>query len=246
MQKTAKHLAKIIAYALGRQPDEFGLIPDAEGYVKVKTLLKALHEEEGLRHVRAAHLNEILISSKTPPFEIAGDRIRASSRTYPPIGKPAENLPKLLYTCVRSRAYPYFLENGLKASPDFQPILCRDPAMALRIGKRHDRTPVMLTVMVAKCADQGARFLEAGEGLFTADRIDPGCFTGPSLPEEKPKPVRPAPAEVETPGSFLMNLEKVRQKDGNRIPKGKKDEIVWKKERRRRNRTNRGKSEWPE
>ena len=246
MQKTARRLAKIIDYALGRRPDEFGLIPDADGYIKVKTLLKALHEDEGLRHVRGAHLNEILITSKNPPFEIAGARIRASFRTYPPIGKPAENLPKLLYTCVRSRAYPYFLENGLKASPDFQPVLCRDPAMALRIGKRHDQTPVMLIIMVAKCADQGARFLEAGEGLYLAERIAPDCFTGPSPPKEKPKPASPAPAEIEPPGSFLMDMEKARQKTGNRIPKGKKDEIPWKKERRRMNRKDRETSKWPE
>jgi len=249
MQKTAKRLAKIISYALERRPDEFGLIPDSDGYVKIKTLLKALHEEEGLRHVRRSHLNEILVSLNDPPFEIVENRIRASSRTYPPTGQAATNLPKLLYACVRRKAYPYVLENGLSASSDSQLILCRDSEMALRIGKRQDQAPIILIVMTAKCAEQGVEFFEAGEGLYLADRIAPDCFTGPSLPKEKPKPENAAPVkEEEQPlyGSFFLDAEKFNPKAPDRHSKGRKDEIPWKKERRRMNRKDRSKSKWPE
>jgi len=45
--RSPQNLAKMLAYVLGRRPDEFGLIPDAEGFVRIKDLLKALHEEEG-------------------------------------------------------------------------------------------------------------------------------------------------------------------------------------------------------
>ena len=46
-KKDPKQLAKLLNYALGRDPDEFGLVPDESGFIKIKELLKALHEEDG-------------------------------------------------------------------------------------------------------------------------------------------------------------------------------------------------------
>ena len=71
LQRSPKQLAKLIDYVLSRRPDEFGLVIDSEGYIKIKELLKALNEEKGFRHVRRSHLNEILYSIANPPFEIA-------------------------------------------------------------------------------------------------------------------------------------------------------------------------------
>ena len=52
-------LEKLLTYILGRRPDEFGLVPGPDGYVKIKDLLKALSEEPGWRHVRRSHLREV-------------------------------------------------------------------------------------------------------------------------------------------------------------------------------------------
>ena len=57
-QKHTQKLAKFLDYVLGRNPDEFGLVPDEQGYVKIKELLKALNQEEGWRHLRLANINE--------------------------------------------------------------------------------------------------------------------------------------------------------------------------------------------
>ena len=78
--KSTQILAKFIAYILERRPDEFGLVIDSEGYIKIKELLKALNEEKEFRHVRRSDLNEILYSIANPPFEIADNRIRAKNR----------------------------------------------------------------------------------------------------------------------------------------------------------------------
>ncbi|MCK7505928.1 MAG: hypothetical protein MZV70_18885 [Desulfobacterales bacterium] len=75
---SAEPLAKMLAYVLGRRPDEFGLIPDAEGFVKIKDLLKALHEEDGWGYVNQSHLQRGPAQrSRRPAFEIDGNRIRA-------------------------------------------------------------------------------------------------------------------------------------------------------------------------
>ena len=44
--KSTQILAKFIAYILERRPDEFGLVTDKEGFVKIKELLKAITEEK--------------------------------------------------------------------------------------------------------------------------------------------------------------------------------------------------------
>ena len=49
--KKQKQLSKLIQYILGRNPYEFGLVPDREGFVKIKELLKALNEETLFRNV---------------------------------------------------------------------------------------------------------------------------------------------------------------------------------------------------
>ncbi|MCK7503966.1 MAG: RNA 2'-phosphotransferase [Desulfobacterales bacterium] len=70
--RTLQSLAKMLTYVLARRPDEFGLVPDADGYVKIKDLLKALHEDEGLRYVNRSHLAEIILSVPEAPIEISG------------------------------------------------------------------------------------------------------------------------------------------------------------------------------
>ena len=100
-QRSLEQLAKSIFYILGRNPAEFGLVPDTDGFVKIKEFLKALSEEDGLKYVRRSNINEILITLPNPPVEIRGNHIRAKHRFAMPTNVPAQNLPKLLYTCIR-------------------------------------------------------------------------------------------------------------------------------------------------
>jgi putative RNA 2'-phosphotransferase len=246
IQQSVKRLAKFILYVLGRRPDEFGLLPDSEGYLKIKELLKALSEEEGWRHVRRSHLDEILLTDSDPGIEIEGGRIRARSRQHLPKTRPADAPPKLLYTCVRRRAYGRVQAKGLHPAGGQKVILTVDPEMALRLGRRKDNPPVMLTVQVQASLDSGTRYAQFGEHLYLADFIPAGCFQGPPLPREKPavdkkaaKPQRLMPTDAGTfhPDPFKIGIptEKPSKKE-----KGKKrKDPAWKKERRRRR-----KEEW--
>ncbi len=47
--RTLEQLAKFISYILGRNPAEFGLVPDPEGFVKIKEFLKAARRRRGLK-----------------------------------------------------------------------------------------------------------------------------------------------------------------------------------------------------
>jgi len=209
-QRSPKNLAKLLAYILGRRPDEFGLVPDRSGYIKIKDLLKAIHEEEGWRYVRRSHLDEIRISFADPPFEISDNLIRAGCREHLPEIASRLDLPKLLYTCVRTKAYPHVKEKGIFARSHPQVILSSDPKLAHRIGRRIDPVPVLLTVQVQASQKQGIVFYQAGKSLFLADAIPADCFTGPPLPKEKPETQKkenlPSPAQQKLAGSFMLPL----------------------------------------
>jgi putative RNA 2'-phosphotransferase len=251
MAKPSHHqdkLSKFLAYMLGRQPDEFGIIPDSDGFVRIKELLQALHEEQGWRHVRQAHLNEALIVPEKPVIEIEGNRIRALDRSRLPVAGEPGDLPKLLYLAIRSRAYPAALERGLSALPGRHLTLSTDREMALRIGRRLDNHPTLLTVQVSESVKNGTSFLKYGRTLFQAERIHPGDFSGPALPKTKSdaaasRVAAPAPPP-RTPGSYFPELESVQPAKHQPPGTGRRKEPQWKKDRRqaRRHKTNQRKS----
>ena len=73
-------LSKFLTYILGRQPDEFGLVPDENGYVKTKDLMKVLAEEPGWRHVRLNQIREMIHTSRSPEVEHARMNGRTKAR----------------------------------------------------------------------------------------------------------------------------------------------------------------------
>ena len=245
-KQSSKKLAKFIAYVLGRQPDEFGLVPDRDGYVKIKEFFKALSEEEGWRYVRKSHINEILLTLPDPTFEIHDDRIRAADRKHLPAPVKAEQLPKLLYTCVRNRAYPHVIEKGIAPMGHGQVIASTSRNMAERMGKRFDPSPVVLTVHAEKSLAHKVTFHSFGQTLYLTDHIPPECFKGPPLPKQPPE-IRKKPEQTEKSddvrpdlaGSYRVDLEKIKSKPRG---KGQKKEIAWKKDRKRMRRDPQGNS----
>ena len=234
-----KKQAKFLKYILGLRPDEFGLVPDKEGYVKIKDLLKAVHEEEGWRSFRQANINEMMVSLPDPPLEISENRIRAKDTQQIPKRVSPENLPKLLFTCLRPKALYAIVEKGILPMGRNHVILSSDKNMAKRIGKRIHASPALLTVSVENAIQQGTLFLQAGENLFLARSIPVGCFTAPPLPKEPrvTKPKEPAkPKERDRfPGSFFPDMteqiETVEPKKMTRKQRREKD-IDWKKSRK--------------
>ena len=235
--KSPKQLAKFIFYMLGRRPDEFGLVPDTDGFVKIKELLKAICEEEGLRYVRRFHLDEILITLPAPPIEISDNLVRVKSREHLPERIQASDPPKLLYTCVRRKAYPFVMDKGIFPIGRGHVILSSEKKLAEKIGKRIDQTPVLLTVQTQKSGNNGVIFFQAGDLLFIADTIPVGCFTGPPLPKEKPEPKKEDTLKKEKPkslpGTFLMDLTDEKDRKKRSKHERRRKEIAWKKHRKK-------------
>jgi len=228
-------------YLLGHRPDEFGLVPDEEGFLGFKELLRAIHEEPGWGYVREGHFREVLAGKDRVLFETEGERIRAVERRWRhELNQPAADTPKILFAGVRRRAHPMVMEKGLSASKRI--VLSPDRGMAMRIAQRRDQKPVILEVMTGPAREHGTVFYPFG-GLFLADRIPAPCIIGPPVTEEMRQAMELArtrkekPPEISpfTPGSFVLDL--ARDPDHSRRIKGRKRK-GWKEEARK---TRRGK-----
>ena len=249
-QKQIAQFAKLCEYIIGRNPDEFGLVPDNDGYIKIKEFLQAVTEIDGWRNVRISTLNEMRLVHPDPPVEIDDTRIRAKDLSRLPQITLCENPPKLLYVCITEKSYPAVLENGIRPTVHSRIICCRDPEMATTIGNRRTPQPVLLTIHTAKLREQGLLLWNAGERLFLADFIPPDAFTGPVLPKEattgKKPEKKPDPVEIyrrqSQAGTFSLSIGNKTEK---KHPGRKKEkDLSWKNNKKHLRREK--KYAWPD
>ena len=242
----------MMRYALGVNPAELALLPDEQGWVKIKDLLAALHSEEGWRSIRQTMIQDMAERIAKDLFEIDGNRIRCRERGYPLPDYEAVS-PAHLYYGARRKAYPVLRERGLSAGEDGRPlILAADEQRALAIGRRRDAEPVLVTVQARQAAEQGSMFPAWGDGgLYLCDWADARFLMGPPLPEKPLPKTQPREKKKEKaarleqqavqqpqqpPGSFVITPEDV-EKPYKR--KGLRKEISWKNERRKDRRKDR-------
>jgi len=236
-------LASLLSYILGRRPDEFGLVPDREGFVPRKRLLQAVREEPGWSHVGEGLLQEVLMSEHRRLFESDERVIRTLERDYClDLENPARLPQGLLYTPVRNRAHFHALERGLGPRPEGDcHILTEDLDTALRIGRRIDPSPVVLEVRCA-AAGPGDAALYAFGDLFLAFTVPREWIMGPPMGKaalkdmEKPdkksdKRTRTATRPSFEAGTFI--LEDDRDPDPYRKSKKGRKRRTWKEDARK-------------
>lgn len=244
-KKNAKQLEKLMAYILGRHPDEFGLVLDDQGWVRVRDLVKAISEEPGWGHVRKSHIHEVLIAGGEKPVVLDDERIRAVHLDDTPRREEDVCPPKILYHCLRRRAHAFVTQKGIRTSGHARLLLATTEELAQRIGKRRDAEPVLLTVQAHRAYAAGVKFSKYGELIYITDHVPLGYFTGPPPPQverkETGKPRKePVPIAEELPGSFTFDIERSRALQQQQLKrKGLRKEIAWKQEVRKSRRKDR-------
>jgi len=238
-----QELGKLIEYILLYRPDEFGLFLDDDGSLPIKELLWAFHEEEGWKHIRLGHLKELAYSQFESAFTLEENCIKPKqprkqifSTTVP---------PRLLFHAARRKAYPVILKHGLKAAGRPYVPLATTEEVALRIGRRRDPKPILLTVHAAQAHDKGYVFSLCGEFLYLVKSLPPAFLSGPPVreptkPAKSSRPKAAEPRKVEVPkmvGSFL--LDPARDPDPMRRERRKRDKEL-KRQRSRERRFKRG------
>jgi putative RNA 2'-phosphotransferase len=177
--------AGFLAYVLGRRPDEFGLVPDKEGYVSTKRLLQAIKEEPGWGHVGEGLLREVLLSENRHLFESDEKKIRALERHfYLDLENQALPPKSILFSPIRRRAHFHALDKGLRPKPNGElHILTDNQEMAHRIGRRFDPSPILLEIH-APISKQNEFSLYSFGKLFLTPDIPRTAIVGPPLAKE--------------------------------------------------------------
>lgn len=231
-----ERLSRLMVYILGHKPHEFGLIPNHEGFVAMKELLWAIHEEPGYGYVSQGNVNEVLLSEDRMLFETKDKQIRVRDRRWElDLTNPIQLLPKLLYLGIRRKAHPVVMEKGLKGIKGHYYPFSSDWEKALRIGRRRDRQTVVIEVMADKAHSEGTLFFPFGS-LFLAVEIQARYIAGPPVSKHTIQSKEGQPKEKEgVPPPFQAGtiiLEAGRDMDRSRLAKGKKKK-GWKEEARK-------------
>ena len=229
-KRKVAYLNRLLKYILENKPDEFGLLPDKEGYISLKELLKAINEEFHMAYVRESHIREVLLHNRDGFFEITEKKIRSIKRTFAPIDKDHDCVhpPKMLYKGVKRKTYPFILKSGLLPGSKENIVMTKDKDLAMRIAHRLDQKPIILEIKAQIAAENGIPFYLFGDSMYLADKIPVQFISGPPLPKELPNKKEVIAKEKETiSGSFILRAE--RDPDLKRR-KNLKKRGEWKKE----------------
>ncbi len=230
LPRELESLARMLAYMLGRRPDEFGLVLEESGWVQIKKLLQSLHEEPGFTRVRREDLERLAALISPPPLEISGESVRSLAPQSPELRRDLDAPPpSLLYLAIPPKIHALVWEQGLKPGGSREIVLARQPEMALRLGKRRGNNPILVTVAAQAAARGGTTFQAYGEELFlSATGIPREFLQVPPPPKEAPPP-RPAAKPKARPaaGSVLLDLPQMLA--GKPAQGKQRDEASWKK-----------------
>jgi putative RNA 2'-phosphotransferase len=242
--KQAEQLARFLAYVLGRQPDEFGLVPDAHGFLPLAEVLKVAHEE-GWSHVRRNHLETLNVHLGRPVLERQAHLVRAADRARLADLRPAAERPKLLFAAIRRRAYDTAAQYGLRPQGHLgRVVLFARRDLAHRVGQRRDADPVLVTVNVAEVLACGGLLQPFGTSIFLTDAVPPAACRLPRAPRTRPPREKDSAAEPKTPktpGSFVLEPASVSGMAAAARPRqGKTSAKDWKRERQKGRRWKQG------
>jgi putative RNA 2'-phosphotransferase len=224
-------LSRFLIYILAHRPDEFGLVPDTSGFISVKEILRAVHDEPGWGYVREGHIREVLIGKDRALFVWEEDRLRAAEKRWQlDLQTPSEDTPKILFIAIRRKAHFHVMEKGLFS--DRPLVLSPDRNMALRIGRRRDPKPIMLEVLTGPAQQQGVSFYAFGD-LYLAREIPREFISGPPVPEEIREPQPPKKEKIVPPpstlsgGTFVLDIHRdpdLSRRRSGRKPRGWKED----------------------
>lgn len=229
-KRKVDNLSRLMSYILGNRPDEFGLVPEKEGYITIKEFLKAINEELNMAYVRESHLREVLLNDRNGIFEINGKKIRSTKRNFNPVDRDQDPAPPpiTLYKGAKRKTYPYILKSGLLPGSKEHVVMTKDKDLAIRIARRLDQKPIIIEIKTGGAIENGITFFPFGDFIYLADRVPVQFISGPPLSKDLPPKKETIGKEGEiTPGSFILKVE--RDPDLRRRKSAEK-RIGWRKE----------------
>lgn len=176
MEKKIVELSKSVSYALRHAPWEYELEIDEEGWVSIEELLSALrYEKNEWKNLTIIDLANIVVQSDKQRHEIKNDKIRALYGHSTPVKllKELAEPPNVLYHGTSPEITELIYKDGLKPMNRHYVHLSVDIEMAIQVGNRKSKKPVILAVRSKDAYQNGVKFYKGNEHVWLADFIDP-------------------------------------------------------------------------
>lgn len=166
-------LSKEVSYALRHAPWEYELELDENGWVAVYQLLNSLHQSEQWEMVTPTDLDVMIEKSEKKRHEISDGKIRALYGHSVPmrIRKEEAIPPKILYHGTSPDYLESIMQKGLCPMSRQYVHLSEDIETATIVGKRKNKTPIILIVDTEKVRDHGIKFYLGNEKVWLANEI---------------------------------------------------------------------------
>jgi len=177
-------LSKTLSYWLRHEPGDADLDMGRGGYVSLEALARALRRRRW-PDMDPQRLAELLDDPGVERFERRGDRVRA---VYGHSVEVEADLPPIdpdfpLYHGTSRSAWESVRREGLQPMGRQYVHLSRSVGAARRVGRRHDTSPVLLSVHPPNDTVDHP-FFDAGSVVLTP-RVPPG-WLGPVEGESRP------------------------------------------------------------
>ena len=171
-------LSKFLALILRHQPERFALELDECGWASLAEVMEILRGLPNFRWATCADVMRVVEEGSgngKRRFEVEGSRIRAryGHSFAQPIAYEPCTPPPLLYHGTSPDALESIRREGLKPMGRQYVHLSPDPGTAIRVGARHDKWPVVLTIHAAEANVAGIEFYRADEAVYLARQIPP-------------------------------------------------------------------------
>ncbi len=172
MERRYEKLSKYLSYILRHHPEEANLELDRKGSAPLGEVMEALNTT---KHSWATvddikKLGEMGVRRR---FEIEDGKIRALYGHSVEVDIEGKIRPtKPLYHGTSRRSLDSIMKEGLKPMNRQFVHLTESREEAAKIGKRHDRQPVILKIDAPKASEEGIHFYDAGT-LILAEYVPP-------------------------------------------------------------------------
>ncbi|OOY17398.1 RNA 2'-phosphotransferase [Thioclava sp. DLFJ4-1] len=168
MSRESKFLARILRH----KPEDIGVTLDAEGWVRIDLLLRAM--KKAGRGMTRAQLEDLVETNDKRRFTIQRDKIRAAQGHSIPVDLGLQPLlpPELLYHGTASQSLDAIFASGLLPGGRRHVHLSGDPSTAAGVGKRHGK-PTVLQVEAGRMHGDGYVFCRADNGVWLTDHVPP-------------------------------------------------------------------------
>lgn len=157
-KKKEMKLSKFLSKILRHSPEQFGIILDKEGYVKIEKLIKQINSQPNWDGVLEDHIIQVVNNCPKQRYEIKKDLIRARyGHSTKKIDYEKREPPEILYHGTNEGVVGQILKEGIKPMDRRFVHLSDTTNFATLAGKRKGEL-VLLEVEAKKAFKEGIEF----------------------------------------------------------------------------------------